>query len=135
ESLESVVAVAGKRRSVAMRPLRLSLQRLASDEVVIEPDEWPVAEGVRGEIVILDVGGLEAAADRCRALVSARRQPLAVLLHPLAREHRWQRRGNPAGLERVARVGARADLHQTEVASRLEDSFTALICLRARTPD
>ena len=118
-----------------MRRLRFFLECLPSDEVVVELDERPVAQRVRREVVILDVPGHEAAADGGRAFVAVRRQPFAVLLHPLAGVHRGQRRGNPAGLEGVAGVGARAYLHETEVLARLHYGLADFIRLGVRTPD
>ena len=111
------------------------LERFAADEVVVELDERAVAELVRRQVVVLDVVGDEAAADRAGGLVARRRQPLAVLLHLLAGVDRGQRRGNPARLERVARVGARADLDQAEVPARLDDRLADLVALCVRTPD
>src|SRR6185437_10281806 len=93
----------------------LALEGLGPDGVVVELDEGAVAERVGREIVILDALGDETAADRARALVAARGQPLAVGAHLLAGVHRRQRRGDPARLESVAGVGARAHLLQPEV--------------------
>ena len=64
-----------------------------------------------------------------------RRQPLAVLLHLLAGVDGRQRRRNPAGLQRVGGVGARADLNQAEVLARFENRLANLLALRVRPPD
>ena len=76
-----VVVVEGQRHLVAMLVLvGHPLQRLTADEVVVELDEVSVAEVPWGEVVVLDVVGVEAAADRGRALVAGGGQPLAVAL-------------------------------------------------------
>ena len=66
--------------SVTFRRSRLAhrLERLAADEVVVELDERAVAEIVRRQVVVADVVGGEAAAERAGGLVAVRRQPLAV---------------------------------------------------------
>src|SRR6185437_5553327 len=46
-----------------------------------------------------------------------------------------QRRGDPAGLQGVARIRARAHLLQPEVLSRLYDGRADLLVFRVRTPD
>src|SRR5690606_25359797 len=62
-------------------------------------------------------------------------QPLAIRLQLLAGVDRGQRRRNPAGLERVRRVRARADLVQAEVATGLDDRRANLVALLVRAPD
>ena len=125
----------GEGHLLAMRLAGDLLQRLAADEVVVELHERAVAELVRRQVVILDVVRHEAAADRASGFVARRRQPLAVLLHLVAGVDRGQRRGNPTRLERVAGVGARADLHQAEIAARLQDRLADLVALCVRAPD
>src|SRR6185437_10628363 len=76
-----------------------------------------------------------AAADRARALVAGGRQPLAIRTHLLARVHRRQRRGDPSGLEGVARVGTRSHLLEAEVSAGLHDGSADLVVLGVGTPD
>ena len=87
--------------------VRQSLERLAADEVVVELDVAPVAEIPRREVVVLDRGRDEAAADRRSPLVAVRGKPLAIRLQGVAGVDGGQRGGDPAGLERVRGVGPR----------------------------
>src|SRR5690606_30440613 len=96
------------------------LERLAADEVVIEADETAVVELVRREVVVLDVLGVETAAERRRRLVRVLRQPLAIGPELLAGIDRGQRARQPAGLERIRVVGPAADLDEAVLASGLE---------------
>src|SRR5882724_3242968 len=85
--LRKILAIPGEGH---LLPLRLPgdlLQRLASDEIMVELDERTVPQLVRRHVIVFDVVRHEAAADRPRALISARRQPLAILLHLLPRVH------------------------------------------------
>ena len=68
-----VVVVERERHLVTMLAVRHPLECLAPDELVVELDVAPVAEVPRGEVVVLDVGRDEAAADRRRALVAVSR--------------------------------------------------------------
>ncbi len=117
-----------------MRPLGLLLERLAADEVVVELHEGAVPQLVRRHIVVLDAVRNEAAADRTRALVTVRRQPLAVFLHLLAGVHGRKRRRDPARLEGIARIRARADLDEVEFPAGLENGVADLVALGVRTP-
>src|SRR5262249_2246933 len=42
---------------------------------------------------------------------------------------------DPAGLERVAGIGTRADLHQAKITARVHDGLADLIRLGIRSPD
>src|SRR5688572_7022267 len=133
--LRHVVPMPGEGHLLAMRLVCDLLQRFAADEVVVELDKRAVAELVRREVVILDIVRDEAAADRASGFVARRRQPFAVLLHLVAGVNCGKRRGNPTRLERVAGVGASADLHQTEIPPRLQDRFADLVALCVGAPD
>src|SRR5688572_14040684 len=133
--LRHVVPMPGEGHLLAMRLVCDLLQRFATDEVVVELDERAVAELVRREVIVLDIVRDEAAADRASGFVARRRQPFAVLLHLLAGVNRGQRRGNPTRLERVAGVGASADLNQAEIPARLQDRLADLVALCVGAPD
>ena len=108
--------------NVTLRRCGLSfhlLQRFAADEVVVELDERAVADFVRRRVVVLDVLRDEAAADRAGRFVAVGRQPLAVLLHALVGVDGGQRRRNPAGFQRVGRIGARTDRRRCRTPCRL----------------
>src|SRR5690606_14582911 len=93
------------------------------------------ADLVRRDVVVLDIARDEAARQRARGLVAVFLQPLAVRLQLLAGVDRRQRRRNPPGLERVRRVGARADLMEAELPARLDDRRANLVALFVRAPD
>src|SRR5690606_37055577 len=120
EGLRDVLAVPGERDLAARRLLGHLLERLAADEVVVELHERAVADLVRRDVVVLDVVRGEAAGETARRLVARGRQPLAVGLHALVRVDGRQRRGNPARLERVRGISARADLTHAELAAGLD---------------
>src|SRR2546421_729187 len=88
EDLQHVLGIPGEGHLLAVPPFRYLLQRLPPDEVVVELDERPVAQRVGREVIVLDIPGHEAAADRGGAFVSVSGKPLAVLLHPLPGVHR-----------------------------------------------
>ena len=111
------------------------LERRAPDEVVVELHERPVAEVVRREVVVGDVVGVVAPAERAGALVALRGQPLAVRLHVVAGEDRRQRARDPARLERVRRVDARADVDEAELGAGLEDRGLDLGAVVPRAED
>ena len=116
-----VLAVPGQGHLLPLRVLRHLLDGVAADEVVVEADEAAVAEVVGRRVVVRDVVGVVAAAERAGALVPVGRQPLAVRLHLVAREDRGQRAGDPARLERVGRVDAGAHVLQPELLACLEE--------------
>src|SRR5437879_13444700 len=103
-------------------------------EVAIEADERAVAQLPRVEVVVLDVVGHEAAADRAGGLVAVGTEPLAIGLELLARIDRRQRRRNPARFQSVRAVSAApAGQHATLLAG-LETGGAALHLLPLRTP-
>src|SRR5690606_19738867 len=75
----------------AMIVLRLLFQRFAADEVVVEFHKGTVAEIPGREVVVLDIIGNEAAADRCICLIALVGEPFAIGLHLLACIHGGQR--------------------------------------------
>src|SRR5271166_2221836 len=96
----------------------------------------PVPRLVGRHVVVLDVAGDEAAAERAgEALVALRGQPFPVGLHLVARVNGGQRRGDPAGLERVRRIGAGADRLDAELFAGLHDRIADLEVLLVGTPD
>ncbi len=96
------------------------LERLSPDEVMVELDHVAVAELLRPEVVVLDVGCIEAAADRPRHLFAGRRQPLTEGTERFAGEDGRHRPRDPAQLECVGEVGERPD--PAQVVSRLRPS-------------
>ena len=114
-----VLAVPLEGHLAAVRLALHRLQRFAPDEVVVELDERAVAHLVRSDVVVLDVVRDEAAADRGGALVAVGRQPLAIGLHLVAGVDAGQRRRDPARLEGVGRVRARADQDDARRPCRL----------------
>ena len=77
----------------------------------------------------------EAASERAGALVPVGRQPLSVGLHLVAGEDRGERARDPAGLERVRRVRAGADLTQTEVLAGFDDRAPDVLALVPRAQE
>src|SRR5262249_55856312 len=69
------------------------------------------------------------APERGAALVALGREPLAVLLHLLARVHRRHGRGNPARLQRVRGIGAGADQVQAEVLAGLHQGCLHVLAM------
>src|SRR5262245_56260305 len=135
EHLRDVVAVPGKRDLAAMRLVRHLLERLAADELVVELHERTVADLVRRDVVVLDVLRHEAAGERAAGLVAVRGQPLTVRLHALVGVDGGQRRRNPAGLQSVRGVRARADLPHAELLAGLDDDVADFLALLVRAPD
>src|ERR1700761_4621334 len=134
--LACVLAVPGQRHLAALRGLVERLERLAADEVVVEPHHVAVAELVGREVGVLDVARHEAAAERAgEALVADGREPLAVRLELLAGVNRGQRRGDPAGLQRVRGVGAGPNRHDAELLAGVKDRLADLEVLLVRAPD
>src|SRR5919106_2321424 len=130
---DDVVGVPAERH---LMPGRLHLpERVPADEVMVELHKRPVAEIPRGQVVVLDVVGHEAASERACCLVPIGGKPLAVRLHLLAREDGGERGRDPAGLERVRCVGARSDLPQPEVATSLDDRAADLLALLPRAEE
>ena len=78
DRVSDVLVVEGQRHLTAVLAVGHPLERIAADEIVVELDEVTVTQIPRGEVIILDVGGDEAAADRRRAFVSGRGQPFPV---------------------------------------------------------
>src|SRR4026209_2475050 len=70
-------------------------ERPPAAEVWVELHEAPVAEIVRGDVVVGDVVGVEGAAERAGRLVAVRRKPLAVRLRRVAGEAGRQRARGP----------------------------------------
>ena len=132
--LGAVLAVPRKGDLLAMRFLRYLLQCLAPDEIMIELDERAVAQFIRSHIVVFDILGDEASADRPRTLVAAGGQPLAVFPHLLAGVNSRQRRWNPSGLQCIAGVGARSHRHQIEFAPSFEYRVAYFIALGVGAP-
>src|SRR5690606_32773642 len=135
EDLRDIVRVPREGHLLAVRLVRDLLERFAADEVVVELHERAVADLVRSDVVILDVVRYEAPGETARAFVAVGRQPLAIRLQLVARVDGRQRRRNPARLERVRRVGARADLMEPEVLPGLDDRGADLFALLVRPPD
>ena len=121
---------------LAALSLRLDLlERVAAVEVVVELDEAAVAELPWVQVVVRDVVADEAPVQRGVGLVAAGRQPLAVGAQRLAGVDRGQRRRDPARLERVGAVGARAARLDAELAPGLEDRVADLVVGLVRAPD
>src|SRR5690606_17668209 len=133
--LRDVLRIPREGDLLAVRLVVNRLERLTADEAVIELHERTVADVVRRDVVILDVVRHEAAGERARGLVAVFLPPLAVRLQLLAGVDRGQRRRNPAGLERVRRVSARADLTQAELRTGRDDRLADLVVLLVRAPD
>src|SRR5690606_12035110 len=87
------------------------------------------------EVVVLDAVADERAGERAGRLVAVGAEPLAVAALLRARVDRGQRRGDPAGLERVRRVRARADREQAELGARLDDEVADAVVLLVRAPE
>ena len=121
DRLRHVVVVERERHLLPMLAVGHPLERVTSDEVVVELDVAPVAEIPGREVVVLDPVGDEAPADGRTSLVAGRRQPLAVRLQAVARVHGRQRRRDPARLERVRRIRTSADLPEPELLACGED--------------
>ena len=135
DRLRDVLAVPRQRDLLPLRLVAHLLERLAPDEVVVELHERPVAEVVRRRGSSRRCRRSSSCRRASRCPRSLRRQPLAVRLHLVAGEHRRERGRDPARLERVRRVDARADLLEPEVLPGLEDRGTDVLALRPRPPD
>src|SRR5207248_8734769 len=83
-----VLRIPGERHFLALRLGLQPLERFASMEVAIEADERAVAQLPRVEVVVFDVVGHEAAADRAGGLVAVGAEPLAISLELPARVDR-----------------------------------------------
>ena len=101
---------------------------------MVELDERSVTQLVRGGVIILDVVGVQTAAQRTRGLVAVRGQPLPVGLHLVAGIHGRQGRRDPAGFQRVGGVGPVTDLVQTMVLARRYDGLADLLAFLVRAP-
>jgi hypothetical protein len=135
EQLRQVLVVPGQRHLAALRARVDRLERVPADEVVVELDERAVAELPRVEVVVLDLVRDEAAGQRVGRLVAVGREPLAVVAQLLGGVDRRQRRRDPAGLEGVGRVGARATRLDPELAAHLEDGVADLLVGLVGAPD
>src|SRR5437879_9545658 len=102
-------------------------------EVAIEADERAVAQLPRVEVVIFDVVGHEAAADRAGGLVAVGTEPLAIGLELLARIDRRQRRRNPARFQSVRGVSAAPAGHHAKLLAGLANGGADFRLLRITT--
>ena len=109
-------------------PGRDAFQRLAAEEVMIEPDGAAVADVVRRHVVVGDVGGVHAAAQRAER---GRVQPLPVPSH-LRAEDGGHRRRDPARLEVRRGVGLGARPHEPELLAGGQDRAEHVLALRPR---
>src|SRR4029077_13241843 len=110
-------------------------QHFAAVKLMVEFHEGAVTQLPRRQVVILDLVGDEAPANRAGGLVAVAAQPLPAGPELVARVNRRERRGNPARLQRVRRIGTAAAGHDPEFLSRLEDGRADLLLLGVRTPD
>ncbi len=90
-----IVAVPEKRDLLTRWVCRHLLEGSSADKVVIELHEWAIAQVVRRQVVVGDVLGVEASAERRHRFVARSLQPLAVALHRIARVDGGKGRGNP----------------------------------------
>src|SRR5690606_7823611 len=111
------------------------LERVAADEVVVELHERAVTQLPRVEVVVLDLLTDERTADRTGGFVGVGRQPLAVALQLVAGVARRQRARDPAGFERVRRIGTRTDRDQAELFACLEDLLADVVLVLVGAPD
>ena len=133
-TLADVRIVPRERHLLAVALALHRLQGFLADEVVVVLGEAGVTELVRRGVVVLDIVRHEAAAEGGIGFVARARQPLAIGLHLVAGIDRRHRRGDPARLQRVGRVGARADLHHAEVLAGFEDRGADLFAFRVGAP-
>src|SRR5207237_10120682 len=103
-------------------------------EVAIEADERAVAQLPRVEVVVFDVVGHEAAADRAGGLVAVGAEPLAISLELLARVDARKGRGNRARFQGVRGVGGAPAGDDAALAAGLERRGGALRLLGSATP-
>ncbi len=130
-----VPAVPGQRHLSPLRLVPHRLERIASDEVVVELHERPVPEVVRRPVVVGDVVGVVAPAERARPFVALGGEPFAIGLQLVAGEDGRQRARDPAGLEGVGGVDAGNDLLEPEVRSRGDDRSPHVLALLPRPPE
>src|SRR5262249_6809138 len=133
EGLLCIVGIPNKRDFFAMRTRSNLFKSGSTDEIVVELDDGTVAEIVRREVILRDVAGVKAAAERRSGLITITRQPLPVWLQRFARINGRHRRRNPPGFQRVARIGTGPDLPQSEFFSGLQNCFQNLFALCPRT--
>ena len=83
DGLHDVLVVQLQRHFDLVRRSCALLERLTTNEVMVELHERAIAEVVRRQVVVVDVVRVVAAAERGVPLEAVRLQPLAVLLHAL----------------------------------------------------
>ena len=111
------------------------LQRIGADEIMVELHERAIAQFARVEVVILDAVANEGTADGTGCFVAVGTQPFAVIGQLVAGVDRRQRAWDPAGFQRVRRIGARTDGDQAEFLARFEDLLADIFLLVIGAPD
>lgn len=100
--------------------LRLQ-QGVPAQKVMVEGDHLPVAELVRGHVVVLDVLRVVTAVQRALALDTEQGQVAAVFQQVRVGVDAGHRRGDPAALHARGGVGQGAHLDQAEGLTDLEE--------------
>lgn len=112
-------------------------RRLANEIVLLPANIEVITEFERIDVIVLDILGNEASADRARGLVAIRAQPVAIILqHAVAGVNARQRRRDPARFERVGGIGPAAAAHEIDAGlfGCLEDAGQDVALVLIRSP-